>query len=140
MSLGDVVVERQLSNAEARQAICSLWSLREDEILVVNDLAELVSMNDPRRVLCHKWHIEGGQFATVLSFHEGEFMDQSSEATAERLTQILRSRCLVSDASDNPYRMVMFNGDGQAQVVNLNPDKLDNGMYEIAGIFPTPTS
>jgi hypothetical protein len=81
MSLGDVVVERQLSNEEARQAICLLWNLQQDEVLIVNDLAELVSMNDPRRVLCHKWHIEGGQFPTVLSFHEGEFMDQPREAT-----------------------------------------------------------
>lgn len=131
MSLGDVVVERQLSNEEARQAICSLWNLQQDEVLIVNDLAELVSMNDPRRVLCNKWHNEGGQFATVLSFHEGEFMDQPREATAEKLSRVLRCRCLVCDASDDPYRMMMYCGDGQAQLVDLNSEKLDDGKYEI---------
>ncbi len=134
MSLGDVVVERHTSNEETRQAICLLWNLREDEILIVNDLAELVAARAPRRVLCHNWDIKGGQFATVLSFHEGEFMEQPREETAEKLSQILRCRCLVSDASDNPYKMVMFNGTGKAQLVNLNPEKLDNEVYEITAV------
>ncbi len=134
MSLGDVVVERKLSNTEARQAICALWNLQDNEVLIVNDLGELVFTNQPRRVLCHKWDLDTGQFSTVLSFHEGEFTELPRIPTAEKLSHILKCRCLISDSSDNPYTMILIGTGTKNQLVSLMPDQLDNGQYEIAGM------
>ena len=131
MSLGDVIAERELSNGQVAQAICALWGLHPTEVLVINDLEELVNSTQSRRVLCHTWVVQGGQFHTVLSFHEGEFTNLPRIGVGEKLSRILRCRCLLSDSIQNPYTMVLVSGNEPPKSVHLNAKKLDSGTYEV---------
>ena len=131
MSLGDVVVERELTNDEARKAIAALFGISPDDVLIVNDLADLLNRSEKRLVLCHQWWMPAGRFRTVLSFHEGQFSSFLCLPTVLKLSAHLGSCCLIADASSNPYSMTLVSPAGDLQPVLLDSEKLEQGQYEI---------
>lgn len=131
MSLGDVIVERQLTDAEACAAIGTLFGLSDADILLVKDLNELPGKHKQPQVLCQKWELSGGRFHTVLSFQEGRFMELPGLPLAQKLSQVLDSNCLISDDSPNPYSWILVTPTGLVQPVGLDPVKWDREECEL---------
>jgi hypothetical protein len=129
MSLGDVIVQREVSDGEAKNAIAALFEIGSDAVLIVPDLASLTSDESDRQVLCHKFSLPGGQYRCVLSLHEGRFMNLPRVQTALKLSGILSSDCLISDESVNPYSFTLV---GSLRPVMVRAERLGSvGEYEV---------
>jgi hypothetical protein len=105
--LGDVLVERELTREEVIRCLCELFSIAPAAVFVSEALEEILAMPEGIRVLCSKSSFSEGEFRTLLSFHEGDFMSRRRLEMATRLCQLLNCRCLVSDGEDNPYSVLL---------------------------------
>lgn len=137
MSLGDVIVQRELTDAEAREALRALFDVAAADVRVVHDLSELAEQPAPAKVVCHKWNLPAGQFRTVLSLHEGPFAEAPYMPLAVKLSRIVGSNCLVTDEALNPYSMTLVTPAGLTQPVTLSPEALDREEYSIASPPPS---
>lgn len=131
MALGDVIVEGELSDEEARHALCGLFGIHDREVMIVESRDALPSCRRVCRVLCVKWTIERGHFRTVLSIDEGEFTGWSPENTCQRLSTLLGRACLMSDQAVNPYTMLLVQGCETVRQVSLNAEAWEHGEYSI---------
>lgn len=127
MALGDVLVDRDLGIDDVQSSLASLFGVAPQEVLVVADLAELLTeQQPPHRVLCHLTHIPSGEYRSILSIHEGQYASQGRLEVVKRLCAILDCQCLISEEGVNPYRMLRVNATEDSCSIVLDAERLDN--------------
>lgn len=141
MDLGDVLAERELTKEEVGAAVGALFSLEPQDVLVVDDLAEVFGL--PMRswkVLCEKRKLAGGDFRTLLCFQETKELPQLPRvAVVSKLAELLKCRCLISDTSlyaDNRFSFIQIDPEGGWQQVFIDPDREFHDEYVVIKSMP----
>jgi hypothetical protein len=135
----DILVDRQLGDAEIRAATSRFFSVPAGAVLLVEDVMSLGdSIDEQFHVVCER-HPVKGQFLTQLCFYLRtrtleEFVQRlSRESLINRLCELLGCRALVSVESGDPYSFLLATGSGRLEPVSVDSDRLDhNEEYVIS--------
>lgn len=105
---GDIIAEWQLSNGQLTAALGSLLSLSPDKIVTYHDWEELPEKPDETKLYCRFWHLQGGEFHTVIDLPDSLLHSLPRNPTASRFSELLGCRLLVCDSSINPYSFLLL--------------------------------
>jgi hypothetical protein len=122
---GDILAERKLTDDELRAALSSLLSVSPDGIILFVDWEELPERPDPAKVYCRHWHLQAGEFHTVIDLQGSFLRALPRDSTASALARLLGCRVLVDDGSDSPISFLVFGGEGAAEPIGIDPEALD---------------
>lgn len=132
----DIIVDRMLTDDEIISAISYLFSVPRADVLVIGDTAELLTkFRDNIQVICERQPTKG-EFPMMLSIiprsdeTERFAKEGNDELLIGQFCGILSCKCLASDASIAPYSWLLIEGAGEARLVELNAERLDQDESE----------
>jgi len=129
----DILLGRALTNDEIVAALAAAFSVAGEDVTVVDGPIQ-GEVDADARIRCERFAV-GGDFPTHLSVY---LLDAALDvldrmATVRHLCAELRTECLVSDDSVNPYTMLLVQAAGAERAVSLDPRRMDDDEYVIAG-------
>lgn len=132
-------LERLPPDAQLREALSRLFGCNREDVSVVHE--EFDSLEKP--VACVVFGRKGGQFAAMVSVYadvpfSAALESQSLIEKGASFAKLLQTRVVVSnDDTENPYSMILIDPRGDAAVVDVNDEVLDDGdLIEIARVGP----
>lgn len=125
INLGDILVDRNLSNDEVVATMSELFSVSPADILIVDDIYE-TKVSAHIRILCERMTVSG-EFLIKLDFYlrDPKLKKLEPEPIIKQFCSMLHCKCLISDSSVNPYSMLLVRKSGDVQPVGLDPIRLD---------------
>jgi hypothetical protein len=133
--VGDILAERRLAKEDLGTALSSLLSVAPENIVVYGNWQELPEKHDPRKVYCRYWHLQGGEFHTVIDLPDTQVHGLSRNSTASRFAMLLGCRLLVDDGSINPYTFLLYDEKGGVQPVSINVAASDVNEFQIERVL-----
>ena len=139
-----VVMDGQHTDTEIAAAAARLFEVREDQILVVDDLARINEpINNAVEVICERLALPGelGSQVTFIVRKEHLIHRVTSNDRIEPLAGFcadLGVNCFLDDSTDHPYAAIYVPMDGNPRRVLLDADPLDErGEYVVLVEMPT---
>jgi hypothetical protein len=128
----DILVDRVLAKKEVVDGLTAMLNVDENDIGVVEDIAQIDSPQSPS-VVCVVSDLIG-DFSLLISIYIRGYLQLPSLVEAvKNFCKTLECTCLVSDDSADPYTMLCIDKRGRVRAVNLDVDLLDEtGQYKIA--------
>jgi hypothetical protein len=133
--LRDVLLDRQVSKDVIHSGLCRLFSLRPEQVTVLEGGEREGDRDNAELVLCEVYRL-GGDFPTLLSLWEGLSAPLPPIPTAARLCQLLGCRCLVDDGTVDPFTFLLVEQGGQARPVGVDTERCDRDEYVIDPDWP----
>ncbi len=128
---GDILAERRLTSEELIAALNSLLSLSPGKIVTYNDWQELPEKSDHTMIYCRFWHLQGGEFHTVIDLPDSLLHGLPRNPTASRFAKLLDCNVLICDNSANPYAFQLCGSKGEFEPVFLDPKTMDRDEFVI---------
>lgn len=128
---GDILAERRLTEYELTAALSSLLSLSPEKIVTYNNWEELPEKPDQNKVYCRYWHLQEGEFRTVIDLPDSLLHSLPRNPTASRFAELLGCRLLVCDESVNPYSFLLYGSKGDYESVSVDPEAMDRDKFVI---------
>lgn len=137
LGLSDLLADQRLTAPEVHLALCSLLTLRPEDVFVVDDLdtLDLSAGTTRQKVFCLVTPLQGGEFLTLVSPSEYESTGLPRIPLVANLCRILGCRFLVDDGDVNPFTLMLVHGDGTAKHVSLDPVRMDANEYVIESVL-----
>jgi hypothetical protein len=120
----DLLLDRDVAWADLRSALAYALDTQEDGISIVQTIEEATA-NSPITAEVSKTK---GDFITRVSLYLRKELEPNTYEVVSRLVARLGARALVSDHSDNPYTMLLFEAGHVPKKVTLDVESLD--QYE----------
>lgn len=129
--VGDILAERRLTREELTAALSSLLSLSPEKIVTFHDRQELPEKPDQSKVYCRYWHLQGGEFRTVIDLPDSLLRSLPRNPTVSRFADLLGCRLLVCDESINLYSFLLYGRKGDYERVTVDPEAMGRDEFMI---------
>ncbi|MDK4704057.1 hypothetical protein PH562_17535 [Rhizobium sp. CNPSo 4062] len=126
----DASLEKHADDNLLRRSLAALLSVDTDSVDVIHDIAQITDM--PATCLVTSKSFD--DYSQIISiYHSSDLHPPPILEAASQLARLLqRSLLVASDETANPYSFILISGTGEASVVLVDSDELDeNDRYVI---------
>lgn len=120
----ELLLERQASAEELRQAMVAAGLAADQGAVVVTDSMEVLERPQHVTVVCETW-LRGGQFPLQVGIYLFDREPADAQAALALLVESLGTRGLTSDDSPNPFRMLLLSPGQPARIIDLDVQALE---------------
>jgi hypothetical protein len=127
----DVLLDRKIDRGRLERALAEAFDVPLQDVVVVESIADAA---DGTPVIVEESALRG-EFRCLLSVYASNELAQARPAeVVQRLARTLQVRALISDASDNPFSMVLLDGTAAPRAVFLDAQSLsERDEYRLSG-------
>lgn len=123
------MLEAPASDGVIAQAVADAFSVDPSGVRISDRIEDIAI--DP--VFCLKAPLPGATFNFQLSIYVAEGVEASEDSPTAISRTLHRNLLTSNDESSDPYSMLLVQPDGRKQVVQVNPNELDQkGAYQPA--------
>ena len=122
----DILIDRKLSKAELTEAICTVFNISTNEVLIVKSITD-IEVNNSVRIICQTL-ATCTTFELLLSiFIRDELLVPSNDVLViSRFCELLKCTVLMSDDSENPHSMLLVKGIKTIERISINLEDYEN--------------
>lgn len=110
--LGDVLVDRDLSDQEVASFLGRILGLRPDEVYLIEDIEQVLAQPATTRVVCQRTARGGEEYPLLLSLWGTTKSVHPFSTIVAELCRAFDCRCLIDDGSSDPYSWLQLDGSG----------------------------
>ncbi len=121
----DILLERTVTPSGLRDGIVAAGLAGNAEAVEIVDSMDGVSGKPGVNVVCEQIRRGGGDFPLQLAVYVYDVLPNEATEVVARFAQAVGCRCLISDDSEAPYRMLLLAPGELPLVVDVDPNALD---------------
>lgn len=130
----EALFNKNLDKSEIINALLEVFNLSSQKIFITDDVYSInVELDESIEVLCEKIDLKG-EFSNRISIYlrseKLEKLNYIEEEVFSQFCTMTNSECLISDNSNNPYKMILLKAQSKKKV-SLVPKDLEKGIYTI---------